>query len=187
MASVGDLQNQLQKEKDEKEQLKRKVDELQSLLQQFLAQVKAGKGASDLEALLPSAQASSPSSSSSSSSSSTSSLSSAPSSLSSAPSGAHRNREEEEKEKDRLKAEEEKRLAEEEAQEVTKVTKRGEWSIEKRSAGGCFNTNQWRQNPQYFINIKGHTKYPPPHCRFLFRSFTIFISISFHLFLLIIN
>ena len=159
MASVGDLQNQLQKEKDEKEQLKRKVDELQSLLQQFLAQVKAGKGASDLEALLPSAQAPSPSASSSSTS--TSSLSSAPSSLSSAPSGVHRNREEEEKEKDRLKAEEEKRLAEEEAQAVTKVTKRGEWSIEKRSAGGCFNTNQWRQNPQYFININGHTKYPP--------------------------
>jgi hypothetical protein len=86
----------------------------------------------------------------------------------------HRNREEEEKEKDRLKAEEEKRLAEEEAQEVTKVTKRGEWSIEKRSAGGCFNTNQWRQNPQYFINIKGHTKYPP-----LSLSFSLFYNFYF--------
>jgi len=49
----------------------------------------------------------------------------------------------------------------EEAQEVNKVTKRGEWSVAKRSAGGCFNTSQWRQNPQYFLTLRGPTTYIP--------------------------
>jgi len=36
------------------------------------------------------------------------------------------------------------------------VTQEGNWSVARHTAGGCFNSPTWRQNPQYLLSSKEH-------------------------------